>query len=209
MWGAPCADAPDVEVAGGDAELRAAVQRHPGSLIRFHGDATSQIARCVGISGVGISGGTRATTGIAVPMDALRLDDDRLALNMVIVGRPPGQLRWWSRQFNFGDPWRTGEAIVIGNGQFHKGLDLVPRGHPGDGRAEVHVYRLARGQRAAMVSRLGTGTHVPHPDIEQRSARSVVISAPKAVPIELDGVPAGRVQSVTVSVVANAYRLLL
>ena len=61
----------------------------------------------------------------------------------------------------------TGPAttVVIANGEFFDGLDIVPRGHPGDGRLEVQVYALRRGERRAMRSRLPRGIHVPHPRI--------------------------------------------
>ena len=47
------------------------------------------------------------------------------------------------------------------------GHDVVPRGHPGDGRVEVQVYAVRPGQRAGVRSRLPQGVHLPHPDITQ------------------------------------------
>ena len=65
-----------------------------------------------------------------------------------------------------GRPWFSGPAttVVVATGQFLRGLDLVPRGHPGDGKAEVQVYALRRaGAAARCAARLATGAHVPAP----------------------------------------------
>ena len=59
-------------------------------------------------------------------------------------------------------------TVVIATGQFRHGLDLVPRGHPGDGRAEVQIYAVPGRERRELRVRLATGTHVPHPKITQR-----------------------------------------
>ena len=88
-------------------------------------------------------------------------------------------------------------------------LDLVPRGHPGDGRAEVQIYAVPGRERRALQSRLATGTHVPHPKITQRSGSRVDVSIDRKVPLELDGRPVDPIDDLAVDVVPNAYRLLL
>ena len=80
---------------------------------------------------------------------------------------------------------------------------------PGDGRAELHTYRLRSQERSAMRQRLASGTHVPHPRIETSSVRSVSFRPPQSVAIEIDGRPAGQVREITISVVPSAYRLAL
>ena len=82
--------------------------------------------------------------------------------------------------------------MVVATGQWLRGLDLVPRGHPGDGKAEVQVYRLRRPERRAMRRRLATGTHVPHPRIVTRTAVEIEIRAHRALPVEIDGREASR-----------------
>ena len=202
-WGVACDSAPDVTIEGDDAALLRAVTTNPGALIRFEPVPSSQIGRVLGL----VSGS--APSGIAVPMDLLRLSDGRAAVNMVILGTPPDRQRWHTRVVDFGPPTGTATAVVVANGQFRNGVDLVPRGHPGDGRAEVHTYRLQRRERSAMRGRLASGTHVPHPRIETHSARTVSFQAPGSVSIEIDGRPCSQVAEITVSVVPNAYRLLL
>ena len=62
-----------------------------------------------------------------------------------------------------GQPWFAGSAttVVIANGQFLRGADIVPRGHPGDGRLEVQVYELRRLDEAWRVIALAAADERP------------------------------------------------
>jgi diacylglycerol kinase family enzyme len=136
---------------------------------------------------------------------------------MCIFGTPPDRLRWTSRTLELevlldDRPWFAGRAttLVIATGQFLRGLDVVPRGHPGDGKAEVQIYELARRERGPMRARLATGSHLPHPRIRQRTARTITLRSEPPAAWEVDGAPAPKPVSVTtITVVPGAYRLLL
>src|SRR5205085_9583042 len=110
-----------------------------------------------------------------------------------------------------GRPWFAGASttVVLANGQVLRGADIVPRGHPGDGRWEVQVYELRRRERRAMRRRLTTGAHVPHPRIRSRTARRVEIGAPHDWALEVDGVRAEPVRTLMCEVVPAAFRLLV
>jgi YegS C-terminal NAD kinase beta sandwich-like domain len=211
-WGTPTTAGPDLEVWGDDAELARAAARRPGALIRFRPTGGSDLARAVG-------GQTAGTARVEVRLDALRVDDHGLACNMVVLGVVPDRLRRLSRRRSVtvtvdGVEWFTGRAttVVVANGEFHHGLDLVPRGHPGDGRVEVQVYALAPAERAGMRARLAAGTHVPHPRIAQRTGRKIDVRWVRKGSrrrLELDGRRRDRTDRVTIEVVAGAYRLLV
>jgi hypothetical protein len=212
-WGTPAGDAaPDLDVSGDDAALAAAVAgAGPDPLVRFRASEASDLARAVGLVGEGAG-------ALAVPVDVLRLADGGLAVNAVVVGVPPDALRAWHRAVDFevvvdekAVAISGATTVVIANGQFLRGLDVSPRGHPGDGRCEVQVYDVPPGQRATMRERLRSGTHVPHPGIMVRRARSVVVRYGRGVPVEVDGrKAAGRgAGEVAVSVVPSAFRLLI
>jgi hypothetical protein len=102
-------------------------------------------------------------------------------------------------------------AVVVASGQFLRGADLVPRGHPGDGRAEIQVYAVSRGQRAGVRSRLPQGVHLPHPDITQMgtSGRVEIRADRGPLPVEVDGVGTAPAQLVTVEVVPRAFVLVV
>ncbi|MGO9872582.1 MAG: hypothetical protein ACLPVY_02185 [Acidimicrobiia bacterium] len=214
-WGSPTSSPPDVEVAGGDAALAAVVGRAPGALVRFRPDRTSDLARAVGLAPTTVHGPATAL-GTALPLDLLAFSD-AVACNMCVFGTPPDRLGRSSPSFEIdveldGRPWHSGRAttVVVAIGQFLRGLDVVPRGHPGDGKAEVQVYDLARRERRMMRSRLVSGAHLPHPRIRQRSAHAIQMRFRPAAPAEVDGVGSvGLTDDTTIEVVANAYRLLV
>jgi hypothetical protein len=210
-WGEPYAGGVDLEVDGTDADLARVVDAHRGALVRFRPATASDLGLAVGATGDG------APTGIAVPVDALALDPGGLAVNGVVVGTPPGRLRLTTPSANVrvivnGREIAAGPAttVVIANGQFFDGLDLVPRGHPGDGRLEVQVYALRRGERRAMRRRLPAGAHLPHPRITTASGREVAVHV-RGGPLGLrvDGTDRAAVADLTVSVVPGAVRLAL
>jgi YegS C-terminal NAD kinase beta sandwich-like domain len=222
-WGRAATGPPDVEVTGDDADLAAAAARHPGALVRFRPGPRSDLARALGL-------GPDATGTTEVAIDTLALDPDGnggagtvdavdavTAVNTVVLGPAPDRLRRTSRAADItvhldGRPWFAGRAttVVVANGQFLRRADLVPRGHPGDGRAEVQVYALARRERGGMRRRLPTGTHVPHPRIAGGRARRVEVEvAGRRLPVEIDGHERGRTARLVVTLVPAAIRMLI
>lgn len=219
-WGDPTTSGPDIDVAGGDPMLADAVANTPGILVRFRPDATSDLARTVGLTPAGPAagggGGPGETLAMAVPLDVLACDGD-VACNMCVFGVAPDRLRWSSPSLDIdvrldGRPWFSGRAttVVVAVGQFLRGLDVVHRGHPGDGKAEIQVYALERRARRMMRARLASASHLPHPRIHQRSARTVELRFRPAAPREVDGTRSRALTStVTIDVVPGAYRLLI
>jgi YegS C-terminal NAD kinase beta sandwich-like domain len=218
-WGHTATSPPDIEAAGDDAGLVAAAVSRPGALVRFRPSPRSDLARALGLG----SDGSGATE---VAIDALAIDTDDSpvdpvgavdAVNAVVLGPPPDRLRWTARAVDItvrvdGRAWFSGRAttVVVANGQFLRGADFVPRGHPGDGWAEVQVYALGRRARRGMRGRLPTGTHLPHPDVRTGRARRVEIEVGgPQLPVEVDGRPKGRTARLVVTLVPAAIRLLV
>ena len=208
-WGAPTTGPPDAIGAGSDRDLATLADAHRGARLRFEPDERCELARAVGL--------TAAAPGTTdLPVDALDVDDVGLAVNMVIVGVAPDRLRPWSRTRPVtvrvdGRLVHDGPAttVVVANGQFRRGVDLVPRGHPGDGRLEVQVYALRAGERTPMRRRLPGGAHLPHPRIVTTTGREVEIRWSAPVPVEVDGTPGSRRASVDVAVRSPAFVLLV
>ncbi|MFL6243001.1 MAG: diacylglycerol/lipid kinase family protein [Acidimicrobiia bacterium] len=211
-WGRAASGPPDVEVAGGDGDLVAAVASHPGALVRYRPSPGSDLARALGLGPDGAG-----TTEVAIDALAIDRDDGAVdAVNVVVLGPPPDRLRWTVRASHItvrvdGRAWFNGRAttVVVANGQFLRGADLVPRGHPGDGWAEVQVYALARRARRAMRRRLPTGTHVPHPGVRSGRAHRVEVEVARPLPVEVDGRPRGRTARLVITLVPAAIRLLV
>jgi len=212
-WGAPTDAAADQVGTGDDAALAAVVPDDDATvpLVRFV-PHRSELARAVGVTAT--PGG--APRGIALPVDAI-VTDCGIAMNLVMLGRAPDALRAWHRLRHVtvtvdGRTLHDGPAstVVIANGQFRLDADLVPRGHPGDGRLEVQVYALRAGERSGMRRRLATGTHVPHPRITTSSGRTVTVrTGARPVAATLDDRPVGRVTGLDAAVRHPALRLLI
>ena len=198
-WGSGASGPPDVEIEGSDADLaRSVVPGRPARLVGYRPSADADLARAVGLTP-----GSPATTELTI--DALEVAG-RTAVNAVVFGVAPDRIARWTRRhpvevaIDGRSAWSGSAAgIVVANGQFVRGLDLVPRGHPGDGRLEVQVYAVPPGERAAMRRRLATGTHVPHPRILERSGCVV----------EIDGVLRGHERSLRVAVLPGALKILV
>ena len=218
QWGRPTDATADLECHGDDQALAALITAKQGTdpergrLVRFF-PAGSDLARAVGLVDVRDD---RPVRGIELPIDAIS-SDLGVAMNCVILGVLPTRLRPYHRRRPvrvcvdgrelFSGPATT---VVIANGQFVAGADLVPRGHPGDGRLEVQVYALAPGERGPMRRRLPTGSHLPHPHILATSGRVIEVdSLNRPWPVTLDR-RSGRAETrLGVSILPGALRLLI
>lgn len=199
-WGTPTSRPAERIVRGSDADLAAALAGRASARIRFEPDTDSDLARSIGIAAASL--GPADAPSVELPLDVLELsaagDEGMIAVNAVVLGAPPAQLRWGTLSTPIqvdvdGRMVFAGKAttVVIATGQYVTGDDLVPRGHPGDGRAEIQVYAVARGERKAMRARLGSGAHVPHPGITEATGRAVTVRAPARMPLTVDGRPRG------------------
>jgi len=226
-WGAPFSGEVDVTVSGGDADLAAAIVGRPGVRVAFEASPGSQLARAVGLPrSPAVTRPGRTVDGWLLPLDAIEIElapevggppaagGPALAVNAVVIGAPPGRLTWRARSRNVvvhadGRPVHSGPAttVVVANGQYLDGADAVPRGHPGDGRIEVHVYALRRGERRAMRARLPRGAHVPHPRLVAATARRVELALDGPWVAHVDGVETPLTGTVRLSVKPGAYRL--
>ena len=210
-WGEPIGEPAGVPtVTGDDRDLaRVVAQLSAAAPVRFVPAPSSDLARAVGL-------GESPVRGVALPMDVLVLDDRELACNAVVYGIPPDRLQPWTRLRPVtvtidGRVVFEGRAtgVVVATGEFLRGRDLSPRGHPGDGRAEVQIYAVTAGERRAVRSRLRTGSHLPHARIVQRTGRSVTVAGRHPARLEADGHRLPARSAITVEVRPNAYRLVV
>lgn len=210
-WGSPLPPgAPTPRgVAGGDAAVARAAESAHGATLAWEPAPGSDLARTLGA-------GSASGEPVVLPVDALAVRDHGWAVNAVTLGPAPDRLRAWHRRVPFvvevdGREVYRGRAtsVVVANGQFVRGCDLVPRGHPGDGVFEVQVYDVAFGERGALRRRLGSGSHLPHPRIHGFRARGLSVVAERAVALEIDGAARARATRLEVEVVPGAVRLVL
>ena len=208
-WGVPTSGPPDASGAGGDRELAALVHDNPGSRLAFEAAPECDLARAIGL----VAARPRHTE---VSIDALQLEGGAIAINMVVLGQPPDRLgrRHRARQVQVEVDERvrfegSATTVVIANGEFLRGHDVVPRGHPGDGRLDVHVYALGPRERGPMRRRLADGTHLPHPQVLVASGRHVRVRWAGPAPVEIDGAAGPPTASFEARLEPAAARLLV
>jgi hypothetical protein len=208
QWGVPASGAAAIDGRGGDEDLAALVAANTGALVRFAPDDRCDLARAIGLT-------MQSPATWELPIDAIDTRDG-VAVNMVVLGARPDRVRWWTRSRTFTvhvDDRLVFEgpatSVVVANGQFLAGLDLVPRGHPGDGRLEVQVYAVRPGERSSMRRRLATGTHVPHPGIASASGRRIRVRTAGSAPGEVDGIERAPSDRWNIEVLPGAVRVLV
>ncbi len=218
-WGEPTSRQASTEVRGADRDLALAAGRTPGSLVRFHPE-NSDLARTIGLYP------DLESRGIALPIDGITFSfdhadappsDPSFAVNMLVIGMGPRGLRAFTKLTPVrvtvdGRHVHNGPAttIVIANGQFLGSDDLVPRGHPGDGRLEVQVYSLAPFERKAMRDRLSAGIHVPHSGITTASGREIEVEINRGeLSLHSDRHLLGSIKALTASIIPDLIHLLV
>jgi hypothetical protein len=219
-WERPAAGPPERMVRGGDAELAAAVAGSPGVRIGVESGGGGDLLRALGL---GVTAHAPAPAGAPahdLAVDGLRVraagEQELFGVNLLVLGTPPDRLTAVSRRATVtvvvdGRVVHDGPAVavVVANGQYLRGADIVPRGHPGDGRVEVQVYHPRRGEAGAVRRRLALGTHLPHPRITQVSGRAIEVTATRRLPLELDGRARAATDRISVTVLPAHFVVVL
>jgi hypothetical protein len=207
-WGATGPAPSDVVRPGGDAEAGSLVTscREAGRDVPLLVPSAGDLFRAVG----GASGVDRLAGGGDVahlPCDVLRvtIDNERTvwAVAHVVVRRPllsSSTLGWW-----------RGRIVAVMNVQYLGDWDVAPRAHPNDGRADiVDVAASMRvRERSAARGRLPLGTHIPHPAISTRQARSWTLELAPGERVWIDGVESGGGTHLEITVEADAITVVV
>lgn len=82
----------------------------------------------------------------------------------------------------------AGRTVVVMNAAFVGPSNLGPRAHPNDGRLDVTQGALPRRAWKDGERRTLTGTHVPHPDLDESRVTELVVDDVGKVGWWLDGV---------------------
>jgi hypothetical protein len=194
-WGEPGALPPDGVVVRSDAEARAAVTaaRRAGEPLPPLGLLGGDLCRAVG--GTGDEARLRAG-GVVLPVD----------VGAVLVD---GRLHWFVAHLVARRGWWRGRVVAVMNAQHLGRWDVAPRGHPNDGRLDVLDGDLPLGQRWQARRRLPTGTHVPHPGIEERHVSALQLDLPPGADVWLDGEPIGPARHLSIRVEPDALRCVV
>jgi hypothetical protein len=192
-WGEVGPLPPDAVVVHTDAEARAVVTeaRRAGTAVPPLGLLGGDLCRTLG--GTGDEARLRSGAATSLPVD----------LGAVLVD---GRLHWFVAHLVARTNWWRGRVVAAMNAQYLGAWDVAPRGHPNDGRLEVFDGDPPLGVRWQVRSRLATGTHLPHPDIEERHVTAVQVDLDPPATVFLDGTSVGRGRSLSLRVEPDALR---
>jgi hypothetical protein len=146
---------------------------------------------CRTLGGTGDAARLRSEQAMQLPVD----------LGAVLLD---GRLHWFVAHLVARRSWWFGRVVVAMNAQYVGDWDVAPNSHPNDGRLDVLDGSPSLGQRWQARSRLKTGTHVPHPAIEERRVSALQLDFARPTPIELDGEPVGSATTLSLRVEPDA-----
>jgi hypothetical protein len=190
-WGEPGPLPRHGVVVRSDAEARAIVTaaRRANEPIPPLGLLGGDLCRTLG--GTGNEGRLRSDAAMQLPVD----------LGAVLVD---GRLHWFVAHLISRRGWWRGRVVAAMNAQFLEKWDVVPRGHPNDGRLDVLDADLPFDERLQVRSRLKHGTHLPHPRIEERHVSALQVDLARPTPVLLDGDDVGLATTLSIRVEPDA-----
>lgn len=154
---------------------------------------------------LGLLGGDLAhTVGATGDADRLRTDAaSRLPIDLgsVLID---GRLEWFVAHLVVRRRWWQGPFLVAMNAEYLGPWKVAPRAHPGDGLLDVLDGSLGLDDRLRARSRLGTGDHLPHPDIRVRRVAAVQYDVPRGAAVWLDGERIGPASTLSIRVEPDA-----
>lgn len=195
-WGDVGPLPPDAIVVRTDAEARAVVTeaRRAGTAVPPLGLLGGDLCRTLG--GLGDEAHLRSGSATILPVD----------LGAVLVD---GRLHWFVAHLVARGSWWRGRVVAAMNAQFIGAWDVAPRGHPNDGRLDVLDGDPSLSLRSQIRSRLATGTHVPHPAIEERHVSALQVDLARPTPVYLDGESIGAARSLSLRVEPDALTCIV
>ena len=187
-WGAAGPQPAGLVLADDDAELAQLVTRDAAGVYGLRG---GDLHRSLG------SPPERDTTQ-RLPIDALRvrLDDQEWLAVAHVVARNG----WW-----------RGALLAVLNCPYIGEWNVAPRAHPNDGHFDIVEVGagMSLRQRLQARRRLPLGSHVPHPEIEVRTAESATWSFDAPREVYVDGVPRGRAMRLEIAISPDHFSLYM
>ena len=191
-WGEAVGVPPDLTVIVTDGELHDTIVGHRsvGTAVPPIGLAGGDLARTV----AGGSDGQFTTGATRLPLDLVRVEAD-------------GHTTWSAAHVVCRRAWWRGEVVLAMTAQYLDGRDVVPRGHPNDGRLDLLSVEPAMPARVRWQAarRARTGTHLPHPQLRTRQVAAIDLAFARPLHLWVDGRRWRRASAVTLTVEPDAY----
>ncbi len=184
-WGEPGGLGPDGVLVDGDFQARTLVEdaRRANRPLPELGLLGGDLCRTLGGRGDPDSIHSPEAWRFAVDLGAVLLDGRLFWFCAHLVARRRG----WS-----------GEALVAMNAAWWGRWNLGPKAHPGDGLLDISHGRLSTADRLRALRRVGTGDHLPHPQIRYRRTGAFQVVLERPMMVELDGQPVAKASNLSI-----------
>lgn len=103
---------------------------------------------------------------------------------------------------------RWHRVTVAMNAQWLDEWNLGPKGHPNDGVLDTYEATLSWRERLQVRKRLPSGTHLPHPKIQQKRTDHRPVDLVSGQRVYLDGEDLGSARHVLLRLLPDALRVL-
>jgi hypothetical protein len=186
----------DGVVVRNDAEARAVIEdaRRAGAQLPVIGLLGGDLYRTLGGRATGPDR-LRSADAVRFPVDlGAALVDGRLHW---FIAHLLARNRRWTRIF------------AAMNAQWYGDWNLGPRAHPDDGLLDTYDARLRPADLLPVRTRLGSGSHLPHPRIVERRVATVQVSFDRPRSIALDRVGVGPARTLSVRVEPDALTVVV
>lgn len=120
-----------------------------------------------------------------------------------------GRLFWFCAHLVARRKGWAGEALVAMNAAWRGTWNLGPKAHPGDGLLDISHGSLSPGDRLRALRRVGTGDHLPHPQIRFRRTGAFQVAFQGPLMVELDGQPVQRASNLSIRVEPAALTVVV
>jgi hypothetical protein len=143
--------------------------------------------------------------------DEARLHSDHATIGVCDLGWAllDGKIHWFASSLVAHHRWWRGRAFVAMNAAWLGPWNVAPASHPADGLLETAEVEIPLTQLLAVRRRLPQGAHLPHPGIRVRRTAATQVELDRPTPVWLDGVPAGRVRTISVRVEPDALTVVV
>lgn len=196
LWGSPGPLPADGVLVHHDRDIRDAIvaARLTGTEIPTFGLLGGDLARTCGATGNEARLRTPEAQSLPVDLGEVTID----GVTHVFVAHLVARRSWWH-----------GRVVVAMNAQYIGDWDVAPKSHPNDGRVDVLDGSPTFSDRLKARTRLATGIHVPHPDINERRVKALDVEFSRRVGVWLDGVQVGRTRTLAIRVVPDAFTVVV
>lgn len=202
-WGFPGMLSPDSPTFANDADLAAFLEKALAEIVvdsSISPPTISPIALTGGalwrtIGGPGVAGRYKSADARHYPCDLAVANAD--GVRRVFVASLVARNQWWTR------------AAVVMNAQDMGAYRFGHRAHPGDALLDTYEAHIAFRDVHKVAKRAKLGSHLPHPGITERRVPNASFTFDRPRQLWLDERRVGNVEQLTVTVVPDAFAVVI